>query len=107
MALHRERQIDRRAVGQVSRLGLRARLAVEGHYSGIHKSPYHGFNVEFAEYREYTPGDDPKYLDWRVLARSDKYFIKQFEAETNLNCYLLVDSSGSMDFQGKLGTRLD
>jgi uncharacterized protein (DUF58 family) len=86
---------------------LRARLAVEGHYSGIHKSPYHGFNVEFAEYREYTPGDDPKYLDWRVLARSDKYFIKQFEAETNLNCYLLLDSSGSMDFQGKLGTRLD
>jgi uncharacterized protein (DUF58 family) len=107
MAAHPERKIDRRAVERVSHMELRARLAVEGHYSGIHKSPYHGFNVEFAEYREYAPGDDPKYLDWRVLARSDKFFIKQFEAETNLNCYLLVDSSGSMDFQGKSGTRLD
>ena len=106
------REIDRRAVGKISRLQLRARLAVEGYYSGIHKSPYHGFNVEFAEYREYAPGDDPRYLDWRVLARSDRFFVKQFEAETNLNCYLLVDSSGSMDFarkgsKGDGGTRLD
>src|SRR5512137_1916953 len=93
-----ERVIDRRAVGRVSRLQLRARMAVEGFYSGIHKSPYHGFNVEFAEYREYAPGDDLRYLDWRVLARSDKHFIKQFDAETNLNCYVLLDCSGSMDF---------
>jgi len=102
-----QRRIDRKAVGRVGGMQLRARLAVEGYYSGIHKSPYHGFNVEFAEYREYTPGDDPRYLDWRVLAKSDKYFIKQFEAETNLNCYLLLDCSGSMDFGDPGATRLD
>jgi uncharacterized protein (DUF58 family) len=107
MASHPERKLDRKAVERLSHLELRARQAVEGHYSGIHKSPYHGFNVEFAEYREYSPGDDPRYLDWRVLARSDRFFVKQFEAETNLNCYLLLDSSGSMDFQGRLGSRLD
>jgi len=108
MAKRAYRHIDRRKVGRVSRLQLRARMAVEGYYSGIHKSPYHGFNVEFAEYREYTPGDDLRFLDWRVLARTDRVFIKQFEAETNLNCYLLLDTSGSMDF-GHDGseTRLD
>jgi uncharacterized protein (DUF58 family) len=86
---------------------LRARLAVEGYYSGIHKSPYHGFNVEFAEYREYSPGDDLRHLDWRVLARTDRLFIKQFEAETNLSCYILLDCSRSMDFGSDGGTRLD
>ena len=101
------REIDRRAVGKVSRLQLRARLAVEGYYSGIHKSPYHGFNVEFAEYREYSPGDDLRYLDWRVLARADRLFIKQFEAETNLSCYILLDASESMDFTTVGETRLD
>ncbi len=107
MAGRKERQIDRRAVGQVSRLQLRARMAVEGFFSGIHKSPYHGFNVEFAQFREYAPGDDLRYLDWRVLARSDRVFIKQFEAETNLSCYLLLDVSGSMDFTTGVQTRLD
>lgn len=102
-----ERTIDRRAVGRISRLQLRARLAVEGYYSGIHKSPYHGFNVEFAEYREYSPGDDLRYLDWRVLAKTDHLFIKQFEAETNLSCYILLDASGSMDFTTTGQTRLD
>ena len=101
------REIDRRAVGKVSRLQLRARLAVEGYYSGIHKSPYHGFNVEFAEYREYSPGDDLRYLDWRVLARTERLFIKQFEAETNLSCYILLDASESMDFTTAADTRLD
>jgi uncharacterized protein (DUF58 family) len=103
----REREIDRRAVGRISRLTLRARLAVEGYYSGIHKSPYHGFNVEFAEYREYSPGDDPRFIDWRVLARTERFFIKQFEAETNLSCYILLDASGSMDFTTARETRLD
>ena len=107
MPPRKEREIDRRAVGKISRLSLRARLAVEGYYSGIHKSPYHGFNVEFAEYREYSPGDDPRYLDWRVLARTERFFIKQFEAETNLSCYILLDSSGSMDFTTASETRLD
>lgn len=107
MAPRTERTIDRRAVGRVSRLQLRARHAVEGYYSGIHKSPYHGFNVEFAEYREYTPGDDLRYLDWRVLAKTNDLFIKQFEAETNLSCYILLDASGSMDFSSDGETRLD
>jgi len=94
-------------VAKISRLELRARQAVEGYYSGIHKSPYHGFNVEFAEFREYSPGDDPRYIDWRVLARTDRFFIKQFEAETNLSCYILLDTSGSMDFTTARETRLD
>jgi uncharacterized protein (DUF58 family) len=107
MAARREREIDRHAVSQVGRLMLRARQAVEGYYSGIHKSPYHGFNVEFDQYREYAPGDDLRFLDWRVLARSDRVFIKQFEAETNLSCYLLVDISKSMDFTTAKQSRLD
>lgn len=94
-------------MAKISRLELRARQAVEGYYSGIHKSPYHGFNVEFAEFREYSPGDDPRYIDWRVLARTDRFFIKQFEAETNLSCYILLDTSGSMDFTTARETRLD
>ena len=103
----REREIDRRAAARISRLQMRARMAVEGYYTGIHKSPYHGFNVEFAEYREYAPGDDLRFLDWRVLARTERYFIKQFEAETNLSCYVLLDASGSMDFTTAAETRLD
>ena len=107
MRERKERHIDRHAVGKISRLEMRARQAMEGYYSGIHKSPFHGFSVEFAEYREYAPGDDLRYLDWRVLARSDRHFIKQFEAETNLNCYVLLDTSGSMDFTTAEQTRLD
>ncbi|MCC6235332.1 MAG: DUF58 domain-containing protein [Verrucomicrobiales bacterium] len=76
----------------------RARVVVEGFWSGMHRSPYHGFSVEFTEYREYTPGDDLRYLDWRLLGRSDRHFIKRFEDETNLRCHLLVDRSRSMDF---------
>jgi uncharacterized protein (DUF58 family) len=103
----RQRHIDRRTIGRVSRLQLRARQPMEGYYSGIHKSPYHGYSIEFAEYREYVPGDDLRYMDWRVLARTDRHFIKQFEAETNLNCYVLLDTSGSMDFSTREQTRLD
>eukprot|EP01035_Chromulina_nebulosa_P004856 gene4856-6613_t len=82
-------------------LELRARAVVEGFISGMHRSPYHGFSVEFTEYRQYSPGDDPRYLDWRVVARSDRYYIKKYEDETNLRCHLLVDQSRSMNF----GTR--
>jgi uncharacterized protein (DUF58 family) len=67
----------------------------------MHRSPYHGFSVEFTEYRQYVPGDDPRYLDWRLYARSDRYFVKRFEDETNLRCHLLLDTSRSMSF-GKL-----
>ncbi|MBI3875115.1 MAG: DUF58 domain-containing protein [Verrucomicrobia bacterium] len=82
----------------IRNLELRARVVVEGFWNGLHRSPYHGFSVEFTEYRQYTPGDDPRYLDWRLYARSDRYFIKKFEDETNLRCHLLVDSSRSMTF---------
>jgi uncharacterized protein (DUF58 family) len=86
----------------IKNLELRARIVVEGFWHGIHRSPYHGFSVEFTEYRQYSPGDDPRYLDWRLFARSDRYYIKKFEDETNLRCFLLVDHSRSMDF-GSVG----
>src|SRR6476659_4596863 len=94
--------IDPKALMSIRNLEMRARVVVEGFWNGIHRSPYHGFSVEFTEYRQYTPGDDPRYLDWRVFARSDRYFIKKFEDETNLRCHLLADNSRSMAF-GSLG----
>jgi uncharacterized protein (DUF58 family) len=83
---------------RIKNLQMRAKVVVEGFYSGIHRSPYHGFSVEFSEYRQYTPGDDLRYLDWRLFARSDRYYVKRFEDETNVLCYLLVDTSRSMGF---------
>lgn len=82
----------------IKNLELRARIVMQGFWKGIHRSPYHGFSVEFTEYRQYTPGDDPRYLDWRLYARSDRYYIKKFEDETNLRCFLLVDNSRSMTY---------
>ncbi len=82
----------------IRNLELRARAVVEGFWSGIHRSPYHGFSVEFTEYRQYTPGDDPRYVDWRVYARSDRYCIKKFEDETNLRCHVIADQSKSMNY---------
>jgi uncharacterized protein (DUF58 family) len=90
--------IDPQALMTIRNLELRARVVVEGFWNGLHRSPYHGFSVEFTEYRQYTPDDDPRYLDWRVYARSDRYFIKKFEDETNLRCYLLADNSRSMSY---------
>lgn len=90
--------IDPKALMNIRNLELRARAVVEGFWSGIHRSPYHGYSVEFTEYRQYTPGDDPRYVDWRVFGRSDRYYIKKFEDETNLRCHLIVDQSRSMDF---------
>lgn len=94
--------IDAAALMQIRSLELRAKAVVEGFMTGLHRSPYHGFSVEFTEYRQYVPGDDPRYLDWRLYARSDRYYVKRFEDETNLRCYLLVDTSRSMSF-GSLG----
>jgi uncharacterized protein (DUF58 family) len=90
--------IHPQALMSIKNLELRARIVVEGFWTGIHRSPYHGFSVEFTEYRQYTPGDDPRYLDWRLYARSDRYYIKKFEDETNLRCHLLVDNSRSMTY---------
>ena len=83
---------------RISSLQLRARAVVEGFVSGLHRSPHHGFSAEFSEYRDYVPGDDVRYLDWKLYARSDRYSIKRFEDETNLTCHLLVDLSRSMSF---------
>ncbi len=87
---------------KIKNLQMRAKVIVEGFFSGLHRSPYHGFSVEFSEYRQYTPGDDLRYLDWRLYARSDRYYIKRFEDETNLRCHILLDSSRSMGY-GSVG----
>jgi uncharacterized protein (DUF58 family) len=90
--------INPQVLMSIRNLELRARTVVEGFWSGIHRSPYHGFSVEFTEYRQFSPDDDPRYLDWRVFARTDRYFIKKFEEETNLRCFLITDQSRSMAF---------
>src|ERR1700760_3189054 len=90
--------IDPQTLMSIKSLEFRARVVVEGFWHGLHRSPYHGFSVEFTEYRPYVPGDDPRYIDWRLLARTDRYYIKKFEDETNLRCHLLVDISRSMQY---------
>lgn len=99
--------LDPAALMSIRNLELRARAVVEGFWHGMHRSPYHGFSVEFTEYRPYCPGDDLRYLDWRLVARTDRYFIKKFEDETNLRCHLLVDNSRSMTFGSRSYTKAD
>lgn len=99
--------LDPAALMSIRNLELRARTVVEGFWHGLHRSPYHGFSVEFTEYRPYTPGDDPRYLDWKLVGRTDRYFIKKFEDETNLRCHLLVDASKSMTYGSRSYTKLD
>jgi uncharacterized protein (DUF58 family) len=96
---------DPQVIGLVTRLELHAREVVEGVITGLHQSPYRGFSVEFAQHREYTPGDEIRYVDWKVAARSDRYYVKEFEEETNLKAYLLVDTSESMQYKGRKATR--
>ena len=89
------------AVAQLSSIEMKARLIVEGFMSGMHKSPYHGFSVEFAEHRQYHPGDDLRYLDWKILGKTNRHYIKQFEEETNLRCTVIIDTSASMKYASK------
>jgi uncharacterized protein (DUF58 family) len=93
-------------VSRLKNMQLRARLVVEGFVAGLHQSPYHGFSVEFAEHRPYMPGDPLKYVDWKVFAKTDRYYLKEFEEETNLKCYLLLDVSKSMDYGTVTTTKL-
>lgn len=86
---------------------LRARAVVEGFISGLHRSPYRGFSVEFAEYRPYMPGDDIRHIDWKAYARTDRYYVKEFEEETNLNCFLLLDRSASMGYRSNSLSKLE
>src|SRR5438309_7567292 len=97
------RRIDLLDPAEVARLGgieIVAQGVVEGFLAGIHRSPFRGFSVEFTEHRAYQPGDEPRYLDWRILARSDRLFVKQLEEETNLRAMILVDASRSMALHG-------
>src|SRR5262245_25839104 len=89
---------DPKVLDEIGRLDLRARLIVEGFLSGMHRSPYRGFSVEFAQHREYVPGDDIRFVDWKVYAKSDRVYIKEFETETNLRLHLFVDRSESMAY---------
>ncbi|MEZ0230054.1 MAG: DUF58 domain-containing protein [Planctomycetota bacterium] len=97
------RFLDPKTLQKISRLDIIARLVVEGSVTGLHKSPFHGFSVEFAEHREYAPGDDPKHIDWKVYGRSDRFYIKEYEEETNLTATILLDASESMKFKGEPG----
>ncbi|SIO41395.1 Protein of unknown function DUF58 [Singulisphaera sp. GP187] len=99
--------IDPATLMRIKSLQIRAKVTVEGFIKGIHRSPYHGFSVEFSEYREYSPGDDPRYLDWRLFARSDRYYVKRFEDETNLRCYLVLDTSRSMSYSSGTYSKSD
>jgi len=93
-----QRFLHPEAIQRISRLDLRARQIVDGFLSGLHHSPYFGQSVEFRQHREYTPGDDLRHVDWKVWARQDRLYVKQFEADTNLRCHLLVDVSASMQY---------
>jgi uncharacterized protein (DUF58 family) len=99
--------LDPTAVARFGRLELLARLVVEGVMSGLHKSPFKGFSVEFAEHRQYGPGDEIRHIDWRAFGKTDRYYVKEYEEETNLRCHLVVDTSGSMGYAGKTESKLE
>ena len=88
--------VDPSLLQRLGRLEFLARQAVEGFITGLHKSPFHGFSVEFAEHRLYNPGESTRHIDWKLYARTDKLFVKRYEEETNLRCRLVIDTSGSM-----------
>ena len=96
--------LDPAVLESIKRLDVRARLVVEGFITGEHRSPYHGFAVEFATHREYTPGDDTRHIDWKVWSKTDRFYIKEYEEETNLQCTFVVDCSKSMRYAG-IGSR--
>ena len=101
------RFLDPKALARINNLQLLARALVEGFISGLHKSPYLGRSLDFAEHREYIPGDDIRKIDWRVFARTDRYFVKEFEADTNTNCTIVLDVSSSMQFGHEGITKFD
>ncbi len=92
------RYLDPAVIGRIGSMELRARTIVEGFLIGLHRSPYQGFSVEFSEYRQYMPGDDTSLIDWKLYARTDRHYVKKFEEETNLDCHILLDVSGSMGY---------
>ncbi len=101
------RFLDPRTLSRLSSMEMRARIVVEGFVSGLHKSPFRGFGVEFVEYRQYTPGDDIRHVDWKAVGRSDRYYVKEYEDETNLQCVLMLDRSASMGYGSRGSGGLD
>jgi uncharacterized protein (DUF58 family) len=99
--------LDPSALDRFGRLELIARLVVEGVMSGLHKSPFKGFSVEFAEHRHYGPGDEIRHIDWRAFGKTDRYYVKEYEEETNLKAYLVVDTSGSMGYSGRTTSKFE
>ena len=99
--------VDPTALAKFGRLDVVAKLLVEGYQMGQHKSPYKGSSIEFVEHRQYYPGDEVRHIDWRAYGKTGKYFIKEFEDETNLRCYLLLDASGSMGYSGSTLSKFD
>ena len=102
-----KKYMDPQTINKIENLSLRARLVVEGFIIGIHRSPYHGFSVEFSEHRPYGYGDEIKYIDWKLWGKTDRFYIKQFEEETNLICHLILDKSSSMDFASNNISKFD
>ncbi|HEY8549470.1 MAG TPA: DUF58 domain-containing protein [Vicinamibacterales bacterium] len=98
--------LDPAVIARLGSMELKARTIVEGLLLGLHRSPYRGFSAEFAEYRQYIVGDDPSWVDWKVYARSDRYYVRKFEAETNLECNVLLDASASMGYGSGAMTKL-
>src|SRR5258707_2351487 len=104
----RDRQfLDPAVLARLGTLELKDRTIVEGFLAGLHRSPFKGFSVEFAEYQQYMPGDDLSTIDWKVYARSDRYYVKKFEEDTNLDCHLMLDVSGSMAYGARGMTKLE
>src|SRR5437660_10230751 len=101
------RYLDPLTLAKVRGLELKARLVVEGYMAGQHKSPYHGFSVEFAQHREYVPGDDIRHIDWKVYSRTGRFYLKQYEEETNLVLWILLDVSESMRYVSTPVTKYD
>ena len=103
MSENKQKYLSDEFIAQLDKFSLRARLIVEGFITGLHKSPYHGFSVEFSDHRQYNPGDAIRNVDWKVYAKTNRYYIKRHEEETNLKCYIIIDHSASMGFSsGKI-----
>jgi len=107
MSIDKRKYLRPETVARLNNMHLRARLVVEGYLVGQHKSPYHGFSVEFAEHRAYGPGDDIRHLDWKLYGKTDRYYIKQYEEETNVRSYIILDISASMTYGSHSVTKLD
>ena len=100
--MNNKKYLDPEVVAKLNNMKLRARLVVEGYLIGHHKSPYHGFSVEFAEHRAYGHGDEVRHIDWKLFGKTDRYYVKRFEEETNVRSYILLDKSQSMSFSSCL-----